>query len=49
VEALLPIFTNTKFERLPDADHQVYLADPAKVWALPGPLFSSDKKLKLVK
>jgi pimeloyl-ACP methyl ester carboxylesterase len=34
VEALIPIFTNAKFERLPDADHHVYLANPAKVWAL---------------
>ena len=34
VETLLPIFTKAKFERLPDADHHVYLANPAKVWAL---------------
>jgi pimeloyl-ACP methyl ester carboxylesterase len=49
VEALLPIFTNAEFERLPDADHHVFLTDPAKVWALIAPLFSTDKKLKLVK
>ena len=34
VEVLLPIFTNSKFERLTNADHHVYLASPAKVWAL---------------
>ncbi|MCB0517364.1 MAG: alpha/beta hydrolase [Lewinellaceae bacterium] len=49
VEALLPISTNAKFERLPDADHHVFLTDPAKVWALIEPLFSIDKKLEPVK
>lgn len=49
VEALFPIFTNAEFERLPDADHHVFLTDPAKVWALIAPLFSTDKKLEPVK
>lgn len=34
VEALLPIFNNATFKRLPEADHQVYLAEPKKVWSL---------------
>lgn len=33
-EVLIPIFNNAKFERLPEADHQVYLANPEKVWSL---------------
>ena len=33
-EALLPLFNKAKFERLKEADHQVYLAAPEKVWFL---------------
>lgn len=32
--ALLPFFSNAIFERLMGEDHQVYLSDPAKIWAL---------------
>ncbi len=49
VELLLPIFTNAKFIRFLGADHHLYLEDPSGVWALIEPLFSTDKKLKLVK
>tara|TARA_R110001592_G_scaffold25598_2_gene97108 strand:- start:2050 stop:2988 length:939 start_codon:yes stop_codon:yes gene_type:complete len=34
VAASLPFFKNARFERLEGEDHQVYLADPATVWAL---------------
>lgn len=34
VAALLPAFSNAQFERLAGADHQVYLAEPASIWAL---------------
>jgi len=34
VAALLPAFGNAQFERLAGADHQVYLAAPARVWKL---------------
>ena len=34
MEELLPIFNNAKYIRLPKADHQVYLAEPSKVWSL---------------
>ena len=43
VEALLPILTNAKFVKLTDADHQVYLADPEKIWSLIKPLFSDNE------
>ena len=36
VVALLPIFSSAMFERLEGEDHQVYLSDPARVWALIG-------------
>lgn len=34
VEKLLPLFKNATFKRLSEADHQVYLAEPAKIWSL---------------
>tara|TARA_R110002049_G_scaffold232546_3_gene405158 strand:- start:1520 stop:2449 length:930 start_codon:yes stop_codon:yes gene_type:complete len=34
VAVLLPIFSRAIFERLEEADHQVYLSDPATTWAL---------------
>jgi len=34
VEELLPAFANAKFEKIPDADHQVFLAEPSKIWSL---------------
>ena len=34
VAVLLPIFSRAIFERLEEADHQVYLSDPATIWAL---------------
>lgn len=34
VAVLLPIFNRAIFERLEEADHQVYLSDPATTWAL---------------
>ncbi len=34
VAALLPSFSNAQLERLAGADHQVYLAAPAKIWSL---------------
>tara|TARA_R110000782_G_scaffold16856_2_gene47819 strand:+ start:1156 stop:2109 length:954 start_codon:yes stop_codon:yes gene_type:complete len=34
VIALLPIFRSAIFERLEGKDHQVFLSDPAKIWAL---------------
>lgn len=34
VEDLLPILNKATFKRLPEADHQVYLAKPSKVWSL---------------
>ena len=34
VEKLASVFTNAKFERLPGADHQIFLAAPEKVWSL---------------
>lgn len=33
-ETLFPVFKNAKFVRLPEADHQVYLAEPEKIWSL---------------
>lgn len=34
MEELLPIFNNAKCEKLADADHQAYLAEPEKVWSI---------------
>jgi pimeloyl-ACP methyl ester carboxylesterase len=34
IEELLPQFNKARFERLPEADHQVYLAEPKKIWSL---------------
>lgn len=34
VAVLLPILSRAIFERLEEADHQVYLSDPATTWAL---------------
>lgn len=34
VEELLPLFNNASFKKLPEAGHQVYLAEPEKVWSL---------------
>lgn len=38
-EKLASVFTNAKFERLPDADHQIFLAAPEKVWSLASEYF----------
>jgi pimeloyl-ACP methyl ester carboxylesterase len=40
MEELLPIFKNAKCIKLPEADHQVYLAEPDKVWSLISSFFS---------
>lgn len=34
VTALLPTFTDATFRRIEGKDHQVYLSDPATIWAL---------------
>ena len=34
VAALLPAFSNARFERLAGAGHQVYLAEPERIWGL---------------
>lgn len=34
VEKLVPLFYNAEFKRLPDADHQVFLAEAGNIWSL---------------
>lgn len=45
VEKLLPVFTNAKLVRLPDADHQVFLAEPGRVWSLIESLFAVNEEV----
>lgn len=43
MEELLPIFNYAKYVGLPEADHQVYLAEPSKVWSLIQDFFGQDE------
>lgn len=44
LEELLPIFNNANCVSLPEADHQIYLAEPKKIWSLIEGFFWKDRE-----
>jgi len=45
MEDLLPIFNNAKYVRITDADHQIYLTEPERVWLLIRTFIDSEEYL----